>query len=326
MKLQFLGTSAGSPTRTRNVTALALGFDQGQGWYLFDCGEATQHQLQKSPFSLGRLSKIFITHLHGDHIFGLPGLLTSRSMAGSAKTPIRLYGPKGIKEFLETSLRLSASHITYPLEITEFSKAGELYSDTRETIETVRLSHDVPSFAYVVREAERPGPFDIDKARAAGVPSGPLLGRLHKGETVELDDGRKLAGSDFSGPPRPGRTIIIGGDNDDPSLLAEHLRSADLFIHEATLTEPVKAGLSFLARHSTAADVAKAASTAGLSNLILTHISARFRFEPKETGRSVVELEKEARTHFDGTLYLAKDLDMFALSRDGELTVIEPQS
>ncbi len=319
MKLQFLGTSAGTPTRLRNVTALALGFEGRGDWYLFDCGEATQHQLQKSAFSLGRLSKIFITHLHGDHIFGLPGLLTSRSMAGGATKPIHVYGPKGIREFIETSLRLSASHVTYPLDITEFTKPGEVYTDARDTVETVRLSHDIPSFAYVVREAALPGRFDMAKAKAAGVPSGPLLGRLHKGETVTMDDGTELKGGEFSGPPRPGRTVIIGGDNDDPALLGDALTTADLFIHEATLTEPVKAGLSFQSRHSTAADVAKAASAADLGNLILTHISPRYGFDPTERGLSVADLENEARAHFDGTLHLARDLDIYTLSRDGVL-------
>lgn len=322
MKLQFLGTSAGTPTRARNVTALAFGFEQRPDWYLFDCGEATQHQLLKSPFSLGRLSKIFITHLHGDHIFGLPGLLTSRSMAGGAKSQVTLYGPKGIKEYVETSLRLSASHVTYPLHIIEFAKAGEVYVDDRESITTVRLSHDVPSFAYVVREADRPGRFDIAKAKAAGISDGPILGRLHRGESVELDDGSVLNGSDFAGPNRPGRTIVIGGDNDSPALLSEHLKSADLFIHEATLIEPVKAGLSFKSRHSTAADVGKAAEAAGLRNLILTHISPRFALMPGERELSIADVEAEAREHYSGSLFLAQDMDLFEMDRAGQLTLI----
>jgi len=161
MKLQFLGTSAGTPTKMRNVTALALSYDQRGDWYLVDCGEATQHQLLRSSFSLAKLSKIFITHLHGDHIFGLPGLLTSRSMAGSTKFPVTIYGPKGLKEYVETSLRLSASHITYPLEIIEFTKASEIFAHKGETVTTVKLSHDVPSFAYIFKEADHPGKFDI---------------------------------------------------------------------------------------------------------------------------------------------------------------------
>jgi len=322
MKLQFLGTSAGTPTRARNVTALAFGFEQRPDWYLFDCGEATQHQLLKSPFSLGRLSKIFITHLHGDHIFGLPGLLTSRSMAGGAKSSVTIYGPKGIKEYIETSLRLSASQITYPLKINEFAKAGEVYANDQETVTTVRLSHDVPSFAYVIREADRPGRFDIAKAKAAGISDGPVLGQLHRGETVALEDGTILKGSDFAGPTRPGRTVIIGGDNDDPDLMADHLKSADLFIHEATLIEPVKAGLSFQSRHSTAADVGKAAQAAGLKNLILTHISPRFAMEPGGRGLSIADIEAEAKEHYSGTLFLAQDLDLFELDRRGVLSPV----
>ena len=320
MKIQFLGTSAGTPTRARNVTGLALGFDQGRDWYLFDCGEATQHQLLKSPFSLARLSKIFITHLHGDHIFGLPGLLASRSMAGSAKRGLTLYGPKGIREFVETALRLSASTLTFPLKIIEFTKAGRLYEDDGEIMETVRLSHDVPSFAYVLTEADRPGRFDIEKAKAAGVPSGPLFGQLHAGKTITLENGRTLSGADFAGPSQPGRKVIIGGDNEDPALLKNHLQGADLFIHEATMTEDVKQGLSFDARHSTAADVARVAQAAGLKNLILTHISPRFGSHSSDKGHKISEVEDEARLYFSGPLFMAEDLAMYKLDLDGKLT------
>lgn len=320
MKLQFLGTSAGTPTKTRNVTALALSYAQRSNWYLIDCGEATQHQLQKSCFSLSRLTHIFITHLHGDHIFGLPGLLTSRSMAGSPKNPITIYGPQGIKEFIEATLRLSASHITYPLEIREFTKAGMLYENKYETVTAVRLSHDVPSFAYVFKEAVRPGIFDIDRARAAGVPAGPLLGQLHMGKSITLEDGTELNGTDFIGSARSGRTVIIGGDNDEPSLLAPYLKEADLFVHEATLTIPVKENLSFKSRHSTAASVAITADKSEVKNLILTHISPRYGVEETQKGLSISDIKAEAGRFYKGPLFIAHDLDIYHLDRDGGLT------
>ena len=319
MRIQFLGTSAGAPTKQRNVTGLALGLDQGRDWYLFDCGEATQHQLMHSSFSVARLSKIFITHLHGDHIFGLPGLLTSRSMVASSMRPITIYGPKGIRECVETSLRLSASHLTYDLNFEEFVKEGVLYATEKETVSTIRLSHDVPSFAYKLTEADRPGHFDADGAKALGVPGGPLLGELSQGRDVTLDDGRVIAAAGLMGDIRKGRTLIVGGDNDEPGLLVEALRGADLFIHEATLTEAVKEKVRYPARHSTGLAVGKAAHAAGIPNLILTHISARFGPETLEKGLTVKDIENEARTHFDGTLFIANDLDMFTLSLDGEL-------
>lgn len=117
MELHFLGTSAGVPTRSRNVSALVFNpCLQSGGLWLFDCGEATQHQMLATAFNPGKIDKIFISHLHGDHIFGLPGMLCSRSMAGS-EAPLTLYGPKGLREFVDVTLRLSGSWTTYPLDI-----------------------------------------------------------------------------------------------------------------------------------------------------------------------------------------------------------------
>jgi len=275
MKLQFLGTSAGAPTRQRNVTSLAVMFEQRRDWYMFDCGEATQHQLLRSGFSPARLSKIFITHLHGDHVFGLPGLLSSRSMTISSKRPVTIYGPKGIKDFVQSALRLSATHLSFALEFFEFTQAGLIYENESERVETIRLSHDVPSFAYKLTEAARRG-----------------------------------------------RTIIIGGDNDTPSLLGPHLSGVDLLIHEATLTESVRASQKFQARHSTAREVAMAAQQGGIKNLILTHISARFspqKKRPDNAELSIDDVMNEARAHFSGNLYIASDFDIFELARDGSL-------
>ena len=323
MRFQFLGTSAGTPTRARNVTALAMGFDQGSDWYLFDCGEATQQQILHTNYSLARLSRIFITHLHGDHIFGLPGMLASRSLAGSGSRPLELFGPKGIREYIETNLRLSHSRMGYDLAIHEYTQAGELIKDKAHSVHTVRLSHDIPSFAYVVTEADRSGEFDAEKAKASGIPAGPLFGDLSRGETITLPDGRKFDGRKFTGPTRKGRKVIIGGDNDAPDLLSDDLTNADLLIHEATLTEPVKAGLKFDARHSTAKDVARAAEKCGLSNLILTHISARFAPVASESELTIDNIKTEARAYFSGQIYIAEDFAEYYLDRSGILAVQE---
>lgn len=322
MEFHFLGTSAGSPTLERNVTALGLQIQQRKDWYLFDCGEGTQQRLLRSTLSPVRLSRIFITHLHGDHCYGLPGLISSRGLLG-AKTPLEIYGPKGLKEMLEVTFRCSYMRPSFECKVTEFSKGGEiLIDDEQETVEVVKLSHDVPSYAFVLTEKDRPGVFDVEKAKEAGIKPGPLFGRLKKGETVCLEDGREFCGLDFVGEPQKGRKIIVSGDNDKPSLLAEHLKEADLFIHEATHTEEAAANLSFKSRHSTAKLVCEAASEAGLPNLILTHFSPRFSLRTKGEG-SMDKIVDEAKQFFTGNLQFAQDFDIYGLDRQGRLSLVD---
>ena len=322
MEFHFLGTSAGSPTLERNVTALGLQIQQRKDWYLFDCGEGTQQRLLRSTLSPVRLSRIFITHLHGDHCYGLPGLISSRGLLG-AQEPLTIYGPKGIKEMLEVTFRCSYMRPSFDCKVIEFHKGDEvLIDDEHEKVEVVKLSHDVPSYAFVLTEKDRPGVFQADKARAAGVTPGPLFGRLKKGETITLEDGSEVNGLDFVGDPQKGRKIIVSGDNDKPSLLAEHLAEVDLFIHEATHTEEAAANLSFKSRHSTAKVVCEEATKAELPNLILTHFSPRFSLRSKGEG-SMDKVMDEAKSFFTGNLQFAQDFDIYGLDRQGKLSLID---
>ena len=322
MKFHFLGTSAGSPTIERNVTSLALTFEQQSSWYLFDAGDGTQQQILRTSLSLPRLRRIFVTHMHGDHCYGLPGILTSRGLMSGADDKITIYGPKGIKKFIETILKLSHTRLRYEIDFHEFSKSEVIYEDENELIQTVKLSHDVPSFAYVLMEKDRPGAFDVEKAKEAGIPSGPLYGKLSKGQNITLEDGREFDGKDFIGEAKKGRKIIIGGDNDSPHLLNDFLENADVFVHESTHTLNVKENLVWNARHSTAASVAEVAEKKNVKNLILTHFSPRFSLRVSEEDPSSIDrIHEEASKIYNGNLNLAQDFDCFGLNRQGELTL-----
>ena len=323
MKFHFLGTSAGSPTVERNVTSLAVTFDQRSRWYMFDCGDGTQQRILRTSLSLPRLEKIFITHMHGDHIYGLPGILTSRGLMCGTEAGVEIYGPKGIKKYIETVLKVSYTRVHYPIKIHEFTKAGELYSNENETVSVVELSHDIPSYAYVLKEKDRPGTFDVEKAKNAGIPPGPLFGKLTKGQKVKLGDGKEFDGKDFIGPSKKGRKIIVGGDNDSPELLADDLQDACLFIHEATHTEEVRENLKWNSKHSTAKSVASCAEKAQVNNLILTHFSPRFSLRTsKEQPHSIEAVRKEAENEYKcGNLFLAQDSDIFHLNRDEEVSI-----
>lgn len=323
MRFHFLGTSAGSPTVERNVTSLALAFEQRGDWYMFDCGDGTQQRILRTSLALPKLSKIFITHMHGDHCYGLPGILTSRGMMCGPDRPLHIYGPKGITEFVNTILRLSYTRVRYPLIFHEFSSADELYSDEHETMKCVKLSHDVPSFAYVLTEADRPGVFDVAKAKKEKIPHGPLFGQLSRGMAITLEDGRSFKGEDFVGESRKGRKIIICGDNESPSLLLDDMKSADVMVHEATHTEEVKENLTWSSKHSTAKDVATQATKGGLPNLILTHFSARFAIKDIPGLLTMKVLEEEASSSFAGNLFLARDYDIYHLNRKSELCLEE---
>jgi ribonuclease Z len=333
MEMTFLGTSSGSPTRQRNVTGLAL--RHAGRWDLFDCGEGTQHQLLRTKLSLSKLDRVFISHLHGDHCFGLFGLLGSRSMDASTG-PLAIFGPPGLRTMIDTVLKASATHLNYPLDVHEVSPGGGRVVDEDadghgSTIDAIPLTHRVTSFAWSLHERDRPGAFDVDAARAAGVPAGPLFGRLQAGKPVVLDDGRTVTPDDLIGPVRPGRRIVIAGDNSAPMELLVRTPDADVVVHEATYTEPVLAALGSDHGHSTAARVAHAAAQHGVRNLVLTHFSPRYADaenrsgetgtsgvqEHRGAGLTIDDVRNEARQHFAGNLHLARDFDRFEIAHDG---------
>jgi len=158
VQLTFFGTSAGKPTKERNVSAVGLEFSQDDKWYLFDCGEATQHQIMKSRLSSGKLATIFITHLHGDHYFGLPGLLSSKKLDASVR-PLSIYGPKGIKRFIECVMNISFENLGYTLDIIEFD-ANDTFVFDKFSLKVLALEHSVESFAFYIKENDMTNKID----------------------------------------------------------------------------------------------------------------------------------------------------------------------
>lgn len=294
MDLYFLGTGAGMPSKGRNVTSIALRLAEERGtFWLFDCGEGTQHQVLHSPLKLGKLEYIFITHLHGDHIFGLPGLLSSRSYQGG-DTPLTLFGPPGIRTYLETALTLSQTHLAYELKVQEIA-GGIVFADDQFEVTAAEVEHRIACFGYRVRERDRPGKLDEARLRADGVPAGPLYGRLKRGEDVALDDGRIVRGADYVGAPIAGRTVVIMGDTRRCAAAVELARGADVLVHEATFAADL-APMAQQYYHTTSTDAAEVAAEAGAKALILTHISSRYAGEEAEA------LAAEARSVFPNTV------------------------
>ncbi|MDM5271577.1 MBL fold metallo-hydrolase [Sulfurovum sp. zt1-1] len=316
MQFTFLGTSAGKPTRERNVTALGLEFDQDTQWYLFDCGEGTQHQLLHSRLSVGKLSTIFITHMHGDHYYGLPGLLSSKKL-DKALNPLSIYGPKGIRKFIECVMNdISYEKLGYDLTIIEYTSQDE-YTFDKFTLKVLPLVHSVDSHAFYIRENDTCNRLDEEKLRAIGVEPSPLYGELKRGKTI-IVNGEKLHPESFMLEPQIGRKVIIAGDNDKPEILGGYLDELDLLIHECTYLQETYDNLPIKVQHTTAKDLGKCAQDHFVKNLIATHINPRYN----ESGKINIEtVIKEIVRYYKGRLFIAHDFDSFSLSRDGIITL-----
>ncbi|MFJ7746086.1 ribonuclease Z [Peribacillus sp. NPDC097295] len=304
MDFVLLGTGAGVPAKARNVTAIALQLleERGKVW-LFDCGEATQHQILKTAVKPRKIEKIFITHLHGDHIFGLPGLLSSRSFQGGVEK-LTVYGPKGIDAFITTSLQVSGTHLKYPLEIIEIEE-GVVFEDNQFTVTALQLDHGIYSVGYRIVEKDRPGSLLVDQLRKEGVQPGPSYKALKNGESIRLDDGRTIDGKDYLSAPQKGRIITILGDTrvcNNALILAD---SADYLIHEATFSaEETEMATAYF--HSTTIQAAETAKKARAKHLVLTHISSRYTLEDAE------RLKEESSSIFANTI-MAEDLLMIKI-------------
>jgi ribonuclease Z len=296
MQITFLGTGSGAPTRARNVAALAVQLPERGDLYLLDCGEGTQHQVLRAPqVRLSQLTRVFVTHLHGDHVFGLVGLLASRSLAQGGTTPVTLYGPAALEEYVRGVMRTTGTGFGYPVQFVTV-RPGVVCDDGSVQVRAVPVRHRCEAYAYAVEEKTQPGRFDVDAARALGIPEGPVYGKLKAGQSVTLDDGRVIDGRALVGPPRPGRRLVYSGDTTFAPALVELASGADLLIHEATYAESERP-LADRAAHSTAAQAAEVARRAGVRRLVLTHFSPRYESE----GNGLSELIEEARAVFPET-------------------------
>lgn len=282
--------------------ALKLLDERGSVW-MFDCGEATQHQILHTSLKPRRIEKIFITHMHGDHIYGLPGLLSSRSFQGG-ESEVEVIGPKGLGQYIKTSLSISGSYLKYPLKITELEE-GTVFDDGQFKVEALLLDHGIPSYGYRIIEADRPGTLLADKLEEAGIPPGPIYKKIKSGEGVTLPDGTFLDPAAFLGPRQKGRIVAILGDTRYCENSIELAKDADLLVHEATFAAGEE-GMAYEYFHSTTAQAADVALKSGAKKLCLTHISSRYdRLASKE-------LLEEARGFFENT-ELAEDFKEIAV-------------
>ena len=294
LDLVFLGTSGSAPTAARGPAALLV--RRGGDRLLFDCGEGTQRQLMRSTVGLPDLDQIFITHYHGDHYLGLPGMLKTFQLR-QRELPLTVYGPPGLRE-LFTALRRVFGKLAYELELVEV-RPGEALERDGYRILVYPVHHGVSAVGYALDEDDRPGRFDTDAADALGVPFGPERGALQRGESITLVDGQVVTPDAVLGDTRPGRRVVLPGDTAPVETVRVLAEGADVLVHEATFAEEERDRAADTL-HSTALQAAEIARDAGVRLLALTHVSPRY-FGP--------ELIREAQDVFPATV-VPRDFDV----------------
>src|SRR6516165_9898203 len=299
MRIVLLGTSSAVPTLTRGLSCTAL-IREGDV-FLFDCGEGTQLQLMRSAVKRSRIHSIFIGHLHGDHLYGIAGLLSTLHLDGR-ETPLNIFGPEGLRNFLNASFRTSDLQFTFKLTVQEFPRGyrGRVLDEEEFFVEALPLDHSIFCLGWRFQEKDKPGIFNLEKAEELGIPRGPLYGRLQHGESITLTDGRVVTPDMVLGEARQGKSVVYCLDTQFSERSIQLADKCTALIHETTFG-PDAVDMARERKHSTMEDAARVAKEAGVANLIATHFSSRY------DGRQVSRIADEARNLFE-PIIVGKDL------------------
>lgn len=299
MSVTFLGTGGSVPNKFRNLPSVLV--RRGAELLLFDCGEGTQKQFLQARAGTNRKMRVFISHLHGDHLFGLPGMLHSLSFMGRSRE-MEIIGPKGIVDFVKSVNRVVKFYSQYAITVREVS-AGRIVSEPEYEVRAAWAKHGIPCLAYSLQEKPKAGRFDPEKARKLGVPEGPLWKKLQSGQAVVVK-GRSVPSRLVVGPSRRGIKFTYAVDTRPCEQVVKLARDSDLLIHDSCFDETA-ADKAKDYGHSTAREAALAAKKSKARTLALFHISAMYE-DP-------TPLLKQARNVFPRTI-LCKDMDTVHLS------------
>lgn len=293
MKLVFLGTSAAQPTSNRGLSCICL--EREGEVIMFDAGEAAQISYMKSGLGWNKKMKIFVTHLHGDHCVGILGLLQTMSMQKRTET-LEIFGPSGIEEFIGANIKVLNFGLSFPVLINTI-KEGKILDDEKYSIYASKANHSIIAYSYRFEEKNKPGRFNVEKAKELGIPEGELWNKLQNGKEISIKD-NVIKPHQVLGEERPGKKIGISGDTMPTKELENFFKDCDYLVFDSTfLEEEKKKALDTC--HSTAKQAATLAKNANVKNLILTHFSARYK---DETGHM-----REA-TQIHNSVITAKDL------------------
>jgi len=299
MKIVLLGTSSAVPTLTRGLSATAV-IREGD-IFLFDCGEGTQLQIMRAGIKRSRIHSIFIGHLHGDHLYGIAGLISTLHLDGREE-PLNVFGPEGLRNFLNAAFRTGELQFQFGLKVQEFPRGfrGRVLDEDEFYVDALPLDHSIFCLGWRLQEKDRPGVFNLERAVELGIPRGPLYRKLQLGETITLEDGRVITPDQVVGPKRPGKSVAYCLDTQFSERSIELAHDCTALIHETTFgSEEVT--MARERKHSTMEDAARVAKEAGAHNLIATHFSSRY------DGRQVARIGEEARSIFE-PITISRDL------------------
>ncbi|WP_247003338.1 ribonuclease Z [Halosolutus gelatinilyticus] len=288
LRVTFLGTSGAIPTTERNPSAIFVAREGDQ--LLFDAGEGTQRQMMR--FGTGfSISHLFVTHLHGDHVLGIPGLLQTMAF-NDREEPLAIHAPHGTRRQLKSLVNALGNRPSFPVRIDEVGDGDVAHRANEYEVRAFGTDHDARSVGYALVEDDRKGRFDRERAEELGVPVGPKFSKLHEGEPVELEDGTVVEPDQVVGEPRPGRTIVYTGDTRPTTATIDAADDPGLLIHDATFADD-RAERAAETAHSTARQAAEIASRTGADRLALMHLSSRYAGYTDDH-------EEQAREVFDG--------------------------
>jgi ribonuclease Z len=299
MKIVLLGTSSAIPTLTRGLSSTAVVRDGDV--FLFDCGEGTQVQLMRSSVKRSRIHSIFIGHLHGDHLYGIAGLLSTMHLDGREE-PLNVFGPDGLRSFLSAAFRTAELQFKFRLTVQEFPRGfrGRVLDESEFFVDALPLDHSIFCLGWRLQEKPKPGVFDLGRAQQLGIPRGPLYGKLQHGESITLQDGRMITPDMVLGPAREGKSVVYCLDTQFSKRSIELAHECTALIHETTFG-PDAADMARERKHSTMEDAARVAKEAGVQHLIATHFSSRY------DGRDIMKIGDAARSTFEN-ITVGKDL------------------
>nr|WP_174506262.1 ribonuclease Z [Acinetobacter sp. Marseille-Q1620] len=310
----FLGTSSGVPSLSRNVSGLAIKNTKNKDWMLIDAGEGTQHQIQRAKLSLQHLKVICITHVHGDHCYGLMGLLASAGM-NSRKENLIIIAPKEIQTWLEVTVKLTELYLPYPIQFIDVKDIlnQAFHIDEYLSIQCVSLHHRVPGYAFIITAQHVQKKLDIETLKEQSLPKGKAWGALQQGNDIEWNKQIFLS-QDYVQTSIQQVQAIIAGDNDMPELLSDACKTANVLIHETTYTQAVLDKVGKSPMHCSAKMLAEFAESTSLPNLIATHLSPRYHDK-----QGIQTIHDEIAEFYRGHFFIANDFDQYQLDVSGVL-------